>query len=200
MAVLQRESPGLGQARPLAALLLVLSLVVGAVWLLDGGASSFSGDTSSNVVALTGNMGTGVTPRIGEPAPDFAIDSLGGAPIGLSALRGRPVIVNFWASWCPPCRGEMPDLEQVAREHRDAGLAVIAVNLDEDRAAVQRYATTLDLTLPIGLDRGGRVSTLYNLAALPTSYFVDRQGVIRDMNIGALTAKGLRTKTARVLD
>jgi thiol-disulfide isomerase/thioredoxin len=141
-----------------------------------------------------------VTPRIGAPAPDFSVENVSGASLALSDLRGQPVIVNFWASWCPPCRGEMPDLDEVARQHSDSGLAVLAVNLDEERGAVQRYATALDLTLSIGIDRGGRVSGLYNVVALPTSFFVDRQGIVRDLNIGALTAKGLRTKVARVLD
>jgi cytochrome c biogenesis protein CcmG, thiol:disulfide interchange protein DsbE len=187
------------QARAVLALLAAVSVIVGAIWLVDGGAAPTDESTGS-AVRLGGSSGSGVTPRIGEAAPEFTLARLSGEPLALSDLRGQPVIVNFWASWCPPCRGEMPDLEDLAREQRASGLTVIAVNLDEESAAVQRYATALDLTLPIGLDRGGRVSALYNLVALPTSFFVDRQGVVRDLNIGALTARGLRTKVARILD
>ena len=187
------------EARAVLALISVVGVIVGAIWLLDGGISA-SDEPAAGAVRLVDGSGSGVTPRIGEAAPGFTVERLAGEPLALSDLRGRPVIVNFWASWCPPCRGEMPDLEDLAREQRASGLTVLAVNLDEESAAVQRYATALDLTLSIGLDRGGHVSTLYNLVALPTSFFVDRQGVVRDLNIGALTARGLRTKVARILD
>jgi cytochrome c biogenesis protein CcmG, thiol:disulfide interchange protein DsbE len=178
------------------ALLLVLALVAGAVWTLDASGSAASG---SDFIRLPGASGSGVTPRVGEPAPEFALEGLGGVPLALGDLRGRPVIVNFWASWCPPCRAELPDLDAAVRQHGDSGLAVVAINLDEEREAVRRYAAPLDLTLVIGLDRGGRVSALYNVVALPTSFFVDRQGIVRDLNLGALTAVGLQSKVARIL-
>jgi cytochrome c biogenesis protein CcmG, thiol:disulfide interchange protein DsbE len=175
----------------------VLALVAGAVWTLDGAGAGGYGVADS--VRLSGASGSGITPRVGEPAPEFSLEGLSGGPLALGDLRGRPVIVNFWASWCPPCRGELPDLDEVARQHGDAGLTVVAINLDEEHVEVQRFAAALDLTLVIGLDRGGRVSALYNVVALPTSFFVDRQGVVRDLNIGALTAGGLQSKVARVL-
>jgi cytochrome c biogenesis protein CcmG, thiol:disulfide interchange protein DsbE len=179
-------------------LVLVLALVAGAVWTLDG--TRFGEDSVSDSVHLPGAPGGGATPRVGEPAPEFRLERLSGGPLALADLRGRPVIVNFWASWCPPCRREVPDLDEAARQHGDSGLAVVAINLDEERAAVQRYAAALELTLTIGLDQGGRVSALYNVVALPTSFFVERQGIVRDLNMGALTATALQAKVARVLE
>jgi thiol-disulfide isomerase/thioredoxin len=178
-------------------LFVVLALLAGAVWALDG--NGFGGYTAADSVRVSGASGSGVTPRVGERAPEFTLEGPSGGPLALAELRGRPVIVNFWASWCPPCRGELPDLDAVARQHGDAGLTVVAINLDEERLEVQRFAAALDLTLVIGLDRGGRISALYNVVALPTSFFVDRQGVVRDLNIGALTTGGLQSKVARVL-
>ncbi len=188
------------QLRPFLALVGAVALIVGVVWLVDpdrGASSGESGDATS--VNLTGR--SGVTPRPGEMAPAFTLDRLGGGTTGLAQLKGHPVLVNFWASWCPPCRGEMPDLETIAREYHDSGLVVLALNLQEDPATVQRYADALGLSVTtVALDRGGTVANRYNLTALPSSYFVDREGIVRDLNVGALTAKGLRTKLAKVLD
>lgn len=178
-------------------LALALAVIIGVVWLLDRGrAGAVAGEAVS--ITLAGGLG-GVAPRIGEPAPDFALDTLDGSTVALADLRGRPVIVNLWASWCPPCRGEIPDLETMAREYGDRGLVVLGVNLQEDPATVQRYADTVGLTFAIALDRQGTVANRYNLNALPTSYFVDRTGIVRDLNIGPLTERGLRTKIAKVL-
>jgi thiol-disulfide isomerase/thioredoxin len=177
---------------------LALALIVGVVWLLDAGRG---GEVAGEATAITlaGGLG-GVAPRIGEPAPDFALETLDGSTLALADLRGRPVIINLWASWCPPCRGELPDLETLAREYGDRGLVVLGVNLQEDRASVQRYADALGLTFTIALDRQGAVANRYNLNALPTSYFVDRAGTVRDVNIGPLTERGLRAKLGKVLE
>lgn len=186
------------QWRSYAALALVVALIVGAIWLIEGGKAE-DVSTDGTKVTLTGSP-SGVTPKPGELAPAFALDKLEGGSLALADLRGSPLMINFWATWCPPCRGEMPDLDALQRQHRDAGLVVLAVNLQEDAPTVRRYADTLGLTLPIVLDRNGRVADRYNLTALPTTYFVDREGVVRDLNIGALTAKGLRTKVAKILE
>lgn len=190
---------GTRQMLPYLKLAVAILVIAGAIWFIEGGRLSEE-PSQASAVTLTGLSG-GVTPRIGQPSPGFTLEALNWPTesIDLADLRGRPVLVNFWATWCPPCRGEMPDLEALAQEHRAAGLVVVAINLEEDRATVERYAGALGLSMPIGLDRDGRVSTRFNLTALPTSYFIDREGVVRDLNIGALTSKGLRTKVAKVL-
>ncbi|MBI4493284.1 MAG: TlpA family protein disulfide reductase [Chloroflexi bacterium] len=204
MAVLQEPvdgpavaQPTLLQRHPFAGLALAIALIVGAVWVL-GGERFGEAVSDSTTVTLTGTQG-GVAPKIGEPAPNVTLEALAGGTLSLEELQGRPVVINFWASWCPPCRGEMPDLESLAQEYRDAGLVVLGVNLEEDRPIAQRYADTLGLSFPIVLDRAGEMASRYNLTALPTTYFVDREGTIRDVNIGALTAKGLRSKVAKVV-
>ncbi len=126
------------------------------------------------------------SPQIGFTAPDFTLDTLNGKSMKLSELRGQPVLINFWASWCPPCRAEMPALDAVYRKYRDAGFVVLAVNAtDQDTEADARaFVQQLGLTFPILLDRDGTTSRRYKVQGLPTSYFVGRDGVIRDMVIG----------------
>ena len=121
------------------------------------------------------------SPREGFLAPDFTLETLDGQTITLSDLRGKVVMVNLWASWCPPCRAEMPAIEQIYQANKTRGLEVLAVNTtnqDSEEAAAQ-FAQDFGLTFPILLDRDGTVSRRYQLQALPSTYFIDRQGVIR---------------------
>jgi thiol-disulfide isomerase/thioredoxin len=126
------------------------------------------------------------SPREGFPAPDFALETPGGEPVRLADLRGRVVVVNLWASWCAPCRAEMPALEALYAANRERGLVVVGLNstYQDDEAAALRFAADLGLTFPIVLDRDGAVSGRYRLRALPSTFFVDRAGVIRSVVIG----------------
>lgn len=126
------------------------------------------------------------SPREGFSAPDFALETLAGDQVALSDLRGKVVLVNFWASWCPPCRAEMPAIEAVYRSHKDLGLEVLAVNTtnQDDQAAAAAFVQELQLTFPVPLDRTGAVSASYNLRGLPSTYFIDGQGVIRTVVVG----------------
>jgi len=119
-------------------------------------------------------------------APDFSLETPGGDEITLSDLLGYPVIINFWASWCPPCRAEMPAFQQVYEEYQDRGLTIAAVNAtnqDSISDAVD-FAATNHLTFPILLDISGSASRSYNLHSLPTTVFVDSEGVIQKIIIG----------------
>jgi thiol-disulfide isomerase/thioredoxin len=106
--------------------------------------------------------------------------------VQLSGLRGQSVIVNLWASWCPPCRAEMPALERVYKANRDRGLEILAVNttFQDSEAAAAEFVQEFGLTFPIALDRTGEVSRSYLLRALPTTFFIDRDGVIRKVVLG----------------
>jgi len=110
----------------------------------------------------------------------------GGDEITLSDLLGYPVIINFWASWCPPCRAEMPAFQQVYEEYQDRGLIIAAVNAtnQDSRSDAVDFAATNHLTFPILLDISGSASRSYNLHSLPTTVFVDREGVIQKIIIG----------------
>jgi len=126
------------------------------------------------------------SPREGFSAPDFTLDLLGGGQVTLSELRGKVVVVNLWASWCPPCRAEMPAIEKVYRANKDRGLEVLAVNstFQDSEADAAAFVQDFGLTFPIPLDRLGAVSNRYLLRALPSTYFIDRLGIIRSVVIG----------------
>ncbi len=126
------------------------------------------------------------SPREGFSAPDFTLDVLGGGQVTLSDLRGKVVVVNLWASWCPPCRAEMPAIENVYRVYKDQGLVVLGVNttFQDSEADAAAFVQNFGLTFPVPLDRTGAVSARYLLRGLPTTFFVDRRGVIRTVVVG----------------
>ena len=125
-----------------------------------------------------------VLPRKGYLAPDWVLESLSGERFTLSGLSGQVVVLNFWATWCPPCRSEMPAIEQVYRTHRDQGLTVIAVNVQEAQEQTQAFVEEMGLTFPVLADRDGSVSTRYRVTSLPTTFIIDRAGVIREVAVG----------------
>jgi thiol-disulfide isomerase/thioredoxin len=106
--------------------------------------------------------------------------------VTLSDLRGKAVIVNLWASWCPPCRAEMPALQRVYEANGARGLEILAVNttFQDSQAGAEEFVREFGLTFPVPLDRTGEVSRSYLLRALPTTFFVDRDGVIRNLVLG----------------
>ncbi|MGH2592125.1 MAG: TlpA disulfide reductase family protein, partial [Anaerolineae bacterium] len=120
-------------------------------------------------------------------------DTLDGKMVTLSELRGQAVLINLWASWCPPCRAEMPALDAVYRQYRNDGFVVLAVNTtyQDSEADARTFAQNLGLTFPILLDRDGATSRRYLLQALPTTYFVGRDGSIRDIVIGGPMSEAL---------
>ena len=126
------------------------------------------------------------SPREGFSAPDFTLDLLGGGQVTLSELRGKVVMVNLWASWCPPCRAEMPTLQRVYEANRARGVEILAVNttFQDTQADAAEFVRAFGLTFPIPLDRTGEVSRSYLLRALPTTFFIDRKGVIRQVVLG----------------
>jgi peroxiredoxin len=124
------------------------------------------------------------SPQTGFAAPDFTLESIDGQTVRLSDLRGQAVLINFWATWCPPCRAEMPAIQQAYDRYRDQGFTVLAVNLQESDAQVRAFADQFSLTFPILMDRSGSVSAQYRVRALPSTFFVDRAGVIRNVTVG----------------
>jgi peroxiredoxin len=125
-------------------------------------------------------------PQEGLLAPDFSLETLEGTSVSLKDYRGRPVLINFWASWCPPCRSEMPAMEKMYREFKNTRFEILAVNVtNQDRLAdVESFVDQHQLSFPIPLDRTGQISELYRINSLPTSFFVDKNGVIQKVIIG----------------
>jgi cytochrome c biogenesis protein CcmG, thiol:disulfide interchange protein DsbE len=143
------------------------------------------------------HVGAAPAARLGSPAPAFAIKRLDGAEtINLVQLRGKPLVLNFWATWCPPCRAEMPELDALSRERTD--ITVLAVDVQEDAAEVDHFRTALSLNLPIALDLDGRVWATYQSRGLPTTYLIDTDGIIRDIHVGPLTRELVETGLERL--
>ena len=141
-------------------------------------------------------------PREGFSAPDFTLDLLGGGEVTLSDLRGKPVVVNLWASWCPPCRAEMPAIQKVYQDYQDLGLVVLGVNTtnQDSEADAAAFVRQYGLTFPIPLDRDGSVSVRYQLSGLPTTFFIDRKGIIRSVVVGGPMSEAMiRSKVEDLL-
>lgn len=141
-------------------------------------------------------------PQVGFVAPDFELTTPTGETIKLSELRGQSVLVNLWATWCPPCRAEMQTIETVYKEYKEQGFTVLAVNMtyQDDPAAVMPFVEQQALTFPILLDTTGDMGRAYQLRSLPSSYFIDREGVIKEVVIGGPMAEALlRTRIEEIL-
>lgn len=156
-------------------------LVLGLLWIpLSASSSNQSANDQS-------------APAAGFYAPDFTLTGLDGQTYTLSELRGHPILLNLWASWCPPCRAEMPAIQQVYEEYRSQGFLVLAMNAtsQDDPASARTFAEGLGLTYPILLDETGDVAHLYGLRALPTTFFIDADGRIADVVIGGPLSQAL---------
>ncbi len=137
--------------------------------------------------------------NVGQIAPGFTLFDLDGNEISLSDFRGKTVFINFWATWCPPCRAEMPEIEAVHQEYKDKGVVVIGVDIVEPESTVRQYIKRGGFTWTIVLDSTGEVASDYQIAAIPTSFFIDREGIIRAVNIGAMTKKAMEAKLAKAI-
>jgi len=129
-------------------------------------------------------------PEIGNLAPDFQLNNLDGQHVSLSDLRGKPVLVNFWTSWCPPCRSEMPFIQDTFTDKKwaDEGLGVVAIDIGESPSTVSEFAKEYGLTFHMLLDVARDVSLEYYVRAIPTTFFIDRGGIIREIRIGPFSS------------
>jgi thiol-disulfide isomerase/thioredoxin len=134
--------------------------------------------------------------QAGEAAPDFGLVLDDGRFLRLADLKGRPLVINFWATWCAPCRMEMPELVKAAAA--DENLVVIAVDVQEARAPVEAFAAEFQMDLPVVLDKEGKVRSLYRVPGLPTTYFVDADGKIASVVVGPLTPQVLEARLAEI--
>ena len=132
----------------------------------------------------------------GEPAPDFTMTLDDGRYLRLSDLQGKPVVLNFWATWCGPCRLEMPELVKAAGA--DPTLVVLATDVQEARSPVEDFAAEFKMNLPIVLDKDGKVRNLYRVPGLPTTYFIDKTGKIASVVVGPLTPQVLADRLAEI--
>lgn len=171
--------------------LMAVALVLGGLWI---GASRVP-QSSAATASAEGQS----APRTGFMAPDFGLTTLEGETVQLSELRGQPVLINFWASWCGPCRVEMPHIQAAFETHRERGLVVLAVNQLEPAPPIANFVDQFGLTFPVPLDSDGQVSRTYQVRGLPTTFFVDAEGVIRDTFTGPMSAGLLESKLNLIL-
>jgi cytochrome c biogenesis protein CcmG, thiol:disulfide interchange protein DsbE len=155
-------------------------LVLGLVWI--GVSADRLGKSTNGLIPA---------PQKGFLAPDFTLESMSGESVTLSDLRGQVVIVNLWASWCGPCRLEMPALKDIFNEYKENGLVILAVNStsQDSRSAVEKFVAEYQLPFTVLLDTEGAAAQLYQLSALPSTFFIGRDGLIRRVVIGGPLAE-----------
>jgi len=140
--------------------------------------------------------------QVGRPAPDFTLNDLQGEPRSLSDYLGQAVVINFWTTWCAPCREEMPALQSAYDKFGEEGFMVLAINMTQDDhpELIPLYLDELGLTFPVLLDSSGLASvSLYRIIGLPTSLFIGRDGIIREIFIGAIPLDRLEAKVQKLL-
>lgn len=138
--------------------------------------------------------------HVGEPAPDFQAITPDGVPVALRDYRGSVVALNFWATWCVPCRTEMPALQTASQSFADGELVILAVNAGESRRNVQSYVTELGFTFPALLDPGGAIADLYGIHQLPTTIWIDAEGNIHTRHVGPLTGNQIESYLLKLLE
>jgi thiol-disulfide isomerase/thioredoxin len=147
-------------------------------------------------------------PGIGDRAPDFSLQNLSGETVTLSSLAGRAVIINFWATWCPPCRREMPLLEQIQNKYGNKGLTVVGIDVDEPLELVKPYISSVNVSYPIwvdappgtpGYDRTQAIFSRFGGVGFPSTIFIDRAGIIQNIYIGELSQGFLQYQAENIL-
>ena len=127
--------------------------------------------------------------EVGDLAPDFQLQNLDGQTISLGNLRGKPVLINFWATWCGPCRGEMPYIQEIYEEWTNKGLVVLTINMGESSSKAEEFRQSYNLSFTVLLDAKQDVAQKYNIQYIPTTFFLDKDGIIQDKVIGAFQNK-----------
>ncbi|AVQ98233.1 redoxin domain-containing protein [Oceanobacillus sp. M65] len=166
-----------------------ISIVIGSVYNLmladkeaEHSKGLYNGEES---VEVSGTVPLSV--NVGDKAPDFELKTLEGEQVRLSDYRGERVLLNFWSTWCPPCRQEMPDMQQFFQDQDPVILAVNLTDTEVNQKTVREFIEEFGVTFPVLLDEKAKVSQLYRIQPIPTTYFIDAEGKIRYKAFGALT-------------
>lgn len=179
---------GLFMAKRIAASLVFLILLsVGISHAINDKKIENNGNASA--IPVTTNQG----PEIGATAPDFTLSTLDGKNVQLSNLKGKKIMLNFWTTWCPPCKAEMPDIQKFYTEAGDE-IEILAVNIDTSYD-VAGFVDDMKINFPVLLDKDGKVMKMYRILTIPTTYFIDKNGVIQNKIIGAMTVEKMRELT-----
>jgi len=138
-------------------------------------------------------------PIIGYPAPDFTLTDLDGNTVHLTDLRGKVVFLNFWAIGCPPCRFEMPAMEEVYQEYRDEDVVIIGIDLGEPGSSVKNFVETNGYSWTFVIDTYGQIAWEYTVSGIPTSFFIDKDGIIRALQVGAMSRVVMEANLAEAM-
>ena len=197
-----------GVIRSVVLPLLILVAIIGGLWYWDnrgGGGMSRSGGAFGIVELAEAKNPTGQKPvaEVGRAGPDFLLETPQGGTPRLSDLQGQPVLINFWATWCPPCREEMPELVAAYERHQEHDLVIVGVDLQEPDSLVLEFADEFGIVFPLVIDRTGKVADAWRLGGpirgIPTSYFLDETGVIRGFFYGPMTEDDLEDRLEKIL-
>ena len=172
---------GAARLRTIIVLAVAAILIGAATWIVDR-------PTDDGVTLLPGAAPAGAPPRTGDVPPDFSATAIDGSAVSMAALKGQPTWLTFGASWCPDCRAEATDLQATYAKYRPQGLAVLGVFIDEPQSAVADYAKRVGFTFPLLADPQGKIADMYRTYGIPIHFFVGRDGIIREVRIGRLTA------------
>jgi thiol-disulfide isomerase/thioredoxin len=171
--------------------IILLISVFAAVTLLISGCAAKSPQTSSPA-----SIGI----QIGNLAPDFQLQTLDGKSVSLSGLRGKPVLLNFWATWCGPCKSEMPFLQQINDSWSDKGLVLLAVDVGENPTAIANFMNQLNLSLTVPMDLDLKVARNYGISAIPATFLIDKDGIIQGKVLGAFVSKeAIETQLGKIV-
>lgn len=196
-----------GVVRSLVLPLLVVATIVGAlVWFERGRGGDVTDDGRYGIVELPEALNTtGRAPStdVGRAAPDFLLPTPDGGELRFSDLRGTPVLVNFWASWCTPCRQEMPEIVRAYDKRREGDLAVVAVDLQENAGQVREFADEFGMEFSIVIDRTGQVAEAWRIGGpvqgIPSSYFIDADGIVQSRIFGPMDAETIERELAKIM-
>lgn len=169
-------------------LILLVSMVVWGVYDF-GSKKQADQNTAAQTTEQSGTTANKSGLNKGAAAPDFTLQTVNGKSYRLSDFHGKKVLLNFFATWCPPCKGEMPHMEEFYKENKDKGITVLAVNLttgETDPNNLPKFISNYGLTFPVLLDKQGNIGDIYQAVSIPTSYFIDSNGIIQEKMVGAM--------------
>ena len=200
----QRRREWSGAVRSVALPLLAVVLIVGGVWYLErgrsgGGAKTPAGLGTIPLEPFRNHTGKPPSAEKGRAAPDFRLTTLDGRTVRLSDLQGKVVLINFWATWCQPCREEMPVIVAEYTKYRDRGFEVMSVDEQEDDATVQKWVDAFGMLFPVAMDRTGQVGLTFRAGTqFPTSLWIDPQGIVTDIKYGPMNQQFIEAHLALI--
>jgi peroxiredoxin len=185
--------PPLLKARWFWLALIGLVIILGGLWI------AYSSSLLSNLASQGENVTLEPAPVVGHPAPDFALPTLAGETVRLSDFKGKPVLVNFWATWCGPCRSEFPDFQKAAVDNAEE-LVIIGINntTTDQKEQIPAFLAEFGITFLIVLDETGATAKAYNILGLPTSIFIDRNGNVNEIFTGPINKAYIEAKLSEM--